>query len=220
MSGWRYWCLFLLLTQVAMAEEHPTANQVIEYWIATQRELPVERVSFSRIAFDRISQHQTNQVGEVVYHGESSVEIMLRPLPLGQPAASQRPGYQLAVDRSETRASWDAETLTYFESDGTVKQSLPRNFQLWGSPSGDIIEHALPPLFPGPVNETYIHKFDWTISDRHPDSIWLKADPKVAFEKDPDIPLWEIIVNTGTWTTRAARQLDRSGNREVVMVVR
>ena len=219
MLGWRFLCLFLLLSQMAVAGEFPTAEQVIQNWIATQREMPVEKVSFQRTTFDLIFQHQTNQLCEAVYHGDSSVHFTSKACPPELQQAT-RPEYKVKIDHSEYSLSWDTEKVTFFEPDGTSEHTIPRKLQLGWFPSLDIVEHVLPPLFPGPVNDTYIHKFDWTISDRKPGAIWLKAEPKLAYEKDNDIPSWEIIVNTGTWQTRAARQLDKTGNREVVMVVR
>ncbi len=216
MAFWRFLCVLLLLTRVALAENQPTARQVIQYWTETQREMPVEKVSFSRLTTDHIFKSQTIQVGEIFYTGDSSAKVILKPWPADANPIKLRSGYKLASADTDLRVSWNPDQFSVHESDGTLGASYPRFRQYLWFPPHDLLENHLPPLFPGPVNEAYIAKFDWKITARKPDAVWLKAVPKL----DPTTPTWEVIVNTSTWTIKAVRRLDWSGHHEVVMVVR
>lgn len=220
MSHWRYLCIFLFLSQIAVAEEKWTANQVIQHWIATQQELPVEKVSFSRLEFDRIFLRQTNRLCEVVYVGATSGQMTSKPWPSDIKPVRLREEYKLNPDDPEWNVSWDDDKITFHEFDGTLKSVLKRPFKISWFQAPNFLENQIPPIFPGRVNRDRIARFDWNVTARKPDTIWLKGVPKLALKQDTDIPTWEVIIEIASWKTRAIRQLDSAGNREVVMLIR
>lgn len=220
MSCWRIIIALLMLSQIVMAEEELTAEQVIQRWIKEQREHPVSQVKFSCIEINQKFLKQTNRLGELTYTSETSGQYRLIPWPSTMKQLSVRRGYELFKDEWIFDMSWNESTVFFRDNDGTV-QELPR-------PAGmlhlfklmDFVSRGLPPVFPGPVDESRIAKYDWSITKREPDSIWLRGLANDKKEKGTYAPTWEVIIDTDSWRVRAARRLDSSHNNETVMVIR
>lgn len=220
MSCWRFVIAFLMLSQTVMAEEELTAEQVVQRWVKEQREHPVSHVKFSWITLDSIFLHQENRYCEVTYTSETSAQFRSIPWPSTMKPPSARREYKLRDTEFIWNVSWDEKTLITHEVDGTVQIVLPRPLNIfpWIA-EFDPVEESSPPLFPGPVNESRIAKFDWSITKREPNAIWLRGIPKAKKDKSRYIPTWDAIIDTDSWQVRAARKFDSTHNHQTVMVV-
>ena len=219
MSCWRILIALLMLSQIVMAEEELTAEQVVQRWVKEQREHPVSQVKFSKIERDRVFLRQTNRLGELTYTSETSGQFRIVPWPSTMKPPSVWRGYELHEDESIFDMSWNESTVFLRAQDGTVQElSRPFRFFPWLEPT-DFVEDGLPPVFPGPVSESRIAKFDWSIMKREPDSIWLRGIPKAKKEKSRYIPTWDAIIATDSWQVRAVKKIDSNHNRETVMVI-
>lgn len=222
MSCWRIVIALLMLSQIVMAEEELTAEQVIQRWVKEQQEHPVSQVKFSSIELDSIFFHQKNRLGEVTYASETSGQFRLIPWPSTMKPLSLRRGYELSDDESIFDVSWNESTLSIHEVDGALQATFPRQYSAWWCQSTDLfqvfVQEAIPPLFPGPVNESRIASFDWSISKREPNSIWLRGYPNAKHERRKLAPRWDAIIDKASWQIRAVRMC--FGDRETVMTVR
>lgn len=219
MSCWRILIALLMLSQIVMAEEELTAEQVIQRWGKEQREHPESQVKFSKIERDRVFLRQTNRLGELTYTSETSGQFRVIPWPSTMKPLTVRPGYELHEDESITDMSWNESTVFFRDNDGTV-QELPRPFRFfpWLEPT-DFVEDGLPPVFPGPVSESRIAKYDWSIMKREPDSIWLRGIPNAKNLQKQPAPTWDVSIATDLWQVRAVRK-SYNGNETVMVIVR
>ncbi|MFO1006408.1 MAG: hypothetical protein U0929_10650 [Planctomycetaceae bacterium] len=221
MSCWRILVALLMLSQIVMAEEELTPEQVVQRWIKEQREHLVSQVKFSYIEIDQKFLHQTNRLGELTYTSETSGQYRIIPWSSTKTPPSVRRGYELREDESTFDVSWNESTLFVHEVEGTLQATFPRQFSAWWCQSTDLfqvfVQEAIPPLFPGPVSESRIAKYDWSITKREPDSIWLRGIPKAKKEKSRYIPTWDAIIATDSWQVRAVRRI--YSEKETVMVI-
>lgn len=219
MSCWRILIALLMLSQIVMAEEELTAEQVVQRWVKEQREHPVSQVKFSWITLDSIFLVQENRYCEVTYTSETSAQFRSIPWPSTMKPLSVRHGYGLRDNELIWNVTWDDKTIITHEVDGTVQIVLPRSFSIWPwCDATDPVEESSPPLFPGPVNEARIAKYNWSITKRESGSIWLRGLAKAKKEKGSHAPTWEAIIRTDSWQVRAVRKLE--GDREDVMAIR
>ncbi len=203
MSCWRIFIALLMLSQTVMAEEEPTAEQVVQRWIKEQREHSVSQVKFSYIEIDQKFLHQTNRLGELTYTSETSGQYRIIPWPSTRKPPSVRRGYELREDESIFDMSWNEGTVFFHDNDGTV-QELSRPGRIFPSFAlMDFVERGLPPVFPGPVNESRIAKYDWSITKREPDSIWLRGLPNAKDEQKKLAPTWDVIIDIDSWQVLA-----------------
>lgn len=220
MSCWRILIALLMLSQTVMAEEELTAEQVVQRWVKEQREHPVSHVKFSYIEIDKTFLHQTNRLGELTYTSETSGQYRLIPWPSTMKPLSIRNGYELRNSEPILNMSWNESNMFYNEADGTVRDVLPRPFRFlpWSDPV-DSVEWALPPLFPGPVNEPRIARYNWSITKRQPNLIWVGGGLKDMKDKHKYPLSWEAIIDTVSWQVRSVRKFDSTHIHETVMMV-
>jgi len=209
--------MLLSLSQISAAEDDLTADQVIQRWIKEQREHPVRQAKFSYIEIDRVFLRQENRLGELTYTSETSGQPRIIPWPSTMKQLSVRRGYELHENESIFDMSWNESTVFFRDNDGTVQElSRPcRIFPLFDLM--DSIEVGLPPVFPGPVYMSRIAKFNWSITKREPNSIWLRGLPNAKDEQKKLAPTWDVIIDTDSWQVRAARRF--YSDKETVMVI-
>lgn len=218
MFCWRIVIALLMLSQLVIADEELTAEQVVQRWVKEQREHPVSQVKFSWIDRDRVFRSQTNRLGELTYTTETSGQYRIIPWPSTMKPPAVWRGYELREDESISDMSWNESTVFFRDNDGTVQEfSRPCRCPFpWSDPI-DFVEEGLPPVFPGLVSESRIAKFDWSIMKREPGSIWLRGIPNAKDAQKKLVPTWDVSIATDSWQVRAVRRI--YGEKETVMVI-